>query len=80
MVINELLVLAQDAALESGRILLKEGGSSIDSESGHDIKLRADKESESRIFAKLEQTGINILSEEYGVNQKNQILIIKQNC
>lgn len=71
MVINELLVLAQDAALESGRILLKEGGSSIDSESGHDIKLRADKESESRIFAKLEQTGINILSEEYGVNKKN---------
>ena len=71
MDINYLLKVAQDAALESGRILLKEGGSSVDSEFGHDIKLRADKESEVRIFAKLEQTGINIISEEYGVNKKN---------
>lgn len=71
MDINKLLRTAIDAALESGRILCKEGGSSIDSESGHDIKLKADKESEARIFAKLEQTGINILSEEYGVNTKN---------
>lgn len=71
MDINGLLKIAQDAALESGRILSKQGGSSIDSESGHDIKLRADKESEARIFLKLKQTGINILSEEYGVNKKN---------
>lgn len=72
MDIRDLLQIAQDAALESGRILAKQGGSSIDLESGHDIKLRADKESETRIFAKLEQTGINILSEEYGINKKNE--------
>ena len=71
MDIKNLLQIAKDAALESGKILAQEGGSTIDKESGHDIKLRADKESEARIFAKLEQTGINILSEEYGVNKKN---------
>ena len=63
---NKLLAFAVDAAVSAGKILLTQRSSVVKSDLGHDIKLQADTDSEHKIFTILQNTGINILSEEYG--------------
>jgi len=71
MEINKLLSLAVNVAVSSGKILAEEKKSKIIFETGHDIKLQADKDSEQRIFEILKSTGLNILSEEAGYIEQN---------
>lgn len=63
---HELLEIAIKAAIESGKILLEHKQTEINSAVGKDIKLQADLESEKIVFDILQQTRINILSEEAG--------------
>lgn len=70
---NFLLNLAVEAAISSGKILANQRATTVDLEQGHDIKLKADKESERRILDILSQTDITILSEECGLLPKGDL-------
>ncbi len=63
---NELLDLAIKAAQEAGNYLKKHEPVHVDSMEGRDIKLSSDKKSEQTIMGILKESGIPILSEEYG--------------
>jgi len=63
---NKLLAFAVDAAVSGGKILLNQKSSVVKCDLGHDIKLQADTDSEHKIISILQNTGINILSEEFG--------------
>jgi myo-inositol-1(or 4)-monophosphatase len=58
--------LALEAAMQAGNYLQSLGQAEVDSQEGHDIKLAADKKSETLIIDILRPTGISILSEESG--------------
>lgn len=60
------LELAKKAAKAAGEFLKERKGIHIDSQDGKDLKLSSDKASEKIIFEKLEESGIPILSEEFG--------------
>ena len=62
--LNDLMKTAVGAATAAGNFLLPLADISVASAEGKDIKLYADKESEKILIAKLQQTGIPILSEE----------------
>jgi myo-inositol-1(or 4)-monophosphatase len=64
--VDTLLKIAIESAVNAGLFLSAQRDMSIQSEIGHDIKLKADKESERIILEMLQSTGINILSEEIG--------------
>lgn len=68
----DLLDAALQAALISGNHLLEHKEGKINSSIGKDIKLQADVESEKMVFDALEQTNINILSEEAGYIEVNK--------
>jgi len=61
------LKIAVEAAKAAGDFLVKRINLLVDSQDGKDIKMAADKQSESIIVEKLKKTGIPILSEEAGL-------------
>lgn len=61
------LELAKKAAKAAGTYLKRREDIRIDDQEGKDLKLSSDKRSESIIFSFLEESGIPILSEEYGL-------------
>lgn len=65
---EELLHLAESAALLAGKYLvdLRKEWFSIQSASGHDLKIRADRESEKIILRCLSKSNISVFSEETG--------------
>lgn len=68
MILNELHKLAIKAAKETGLFLLENRRSTkeIYREEGRDIKLEIDRQSEILIRKILENSGINVIGEEYG--------------
>jgi myo-inositol-1(or 4)-monophosphatase len=68
---TDLLNLAINAVVLSGKNLLKTNKNKINSSIGKDIKLQADIETEEIIFNVLKKTNINILSEESGFIENN---------
>lgn len=71
--LSSLLLIAKEAALLAGHFLSKSYAKSleIDSDSGRDVKLRADKESEAMILDYLKgKSDFSILSEENGMYEK----------
>jgi len=66
MDVNKLLDIAVDAACKAGDFLRERTNLSVESSEGKDIKLAADKLSESIIIDVLSSTGIPILTEESG--------------
>lgn len=67
---TEELELAKKAAKAAGAFLEKREAIHIDEQDGKDLKLSSDKRSEAIIFALLEESGLPILSEEYGFKGK----------
>ena len=63
---SEYLSLAIRAATEAGNFLKKREGIHVDALEGKDIKLSSDKMSEKILMDILEESGLPILSEEYG--------------
>lgn len=63
---NKELELAKKAAKAAGDFLKKREGIHVDALEGKDIKLSSDKMSEKMIFDILEESGIPVLSEEFG--------------
>ncbi len=65
---EELLHLAESAALLAGKYLidLRKEWFGIQSSSGHDLKIRADRESENIILQCLSKSNISVFSEEAG--------------
>lgn len=67
---SNLLLIAKEAALQTGKFLLESNSNilQVDSETGKDIKIRADKESEAIILDYLKrESEFSILSEESGM-------------
>jgi myo-inositol-1(or 4)-monophosphatase len=69
--INILLETAIEAAYAAGTILSAQTEAVVNNDTGHDIKLQADKDAEKIILNQLQHTGINILSEEIGFVKNN---------
>ena len=63
---SEYLSLAIRAATEAGNFLKKREGIHVDALEGKDIKLSSDRMSEKILMDILEESGLPILSEEYG--------------
>lgn len=67
-----LLALAQDCTREAGKLLRERGDKllHVHERLGHDVKLEADRAAERLIRSRLEATGLPIIGEEYGGNEK----------
>ena len=64
------LSIAIKAAKSAGEYLAQRSNLHVDSQEGKDIKLAADRESESIIIKALSQTGLPIISEESGAKEE----------
>lgn len=70
MEMSKELILAKKAARIAGEFLRKREAIKVDALEGKDIKLSSDKMSEKLIMDVLDNSGIPILSEEYGLKGK----------
>lgn len=66
MKFNEELDLAVSTAQQAGELLVKRAHVTVDSQTGRDIKLSVDRESEALILRLLSSSGYPVLSEESG--------------